>query len=103
MMFAPQLMNRSEELERGGFYTIATLGSHSALQILKGAHDEGFRTLATHGIDKPIDADPIRPFDPHHERQIVAGQQHDAIAGPVGSQPVDQSRGGWPIHAGDPP
>jgi 5-formaminoimidazole-4-carboxamide-1-(beta)-D-ribofuranosyl 5'-monophosphate synthetase len=26
-------------------YTIATLGSHSALQILKGAHDEGFRTL----------------------------------------------------------
>src|SRR5579864_6790668 len=28
------------------FYTIATLGSHSALQILKGARDEGFRTLA---------------------------------------------------------
>ncbi|MBC5811178.1 MAG: formate--phosphoribosylaminoimidazolecarboxamide ligase [Candidatus Eremiobacteraeota bacterium] len=28
------------------FYTIATLGSHSALQILKGAHDEGFKTLA---------------------------------------------------------
>lgn len=27
-------------------YTIATLGSHSALQILKGARDEGFRTLA---------------------------------------------------------
>ncbi len=27
-------------------YTIATLGSHSALQILKGAHDEGFGTLA---------------------------------------------------------
>ncbi|MEO9170821.1 MAG: DUF1246 domain-containing protein, partial [Candidatus Baltobacteraceae bacterium] len=27
-------------------YTIATLGSHSALQILKGAHDEGFETVA---------------------------------------------------------
>jgi 5-formaminoimidazole-4-carboxamide-1-(beta)-D-ribofuranosyl 5'-monophosphate synthetase len=27
-------------------FTIATLGSHSALQILKGAHDEGFKTLA---------------------------------------------------------
>ena len=27
-------------------YTVATLGSHSALQILKGAHDEGFKTLA---------------------------------------------------------
>lgn len=26
-------------------HTIATLGSHSALQILKGAKDEGFRTL----------------------------------------------------------
>ncbi|MCS7119677.1 MAG: formate--phosphoribosylaminoimidazolecarboxamide ligase [Nitrososphaerota archaeon] len=27
-------------------YSIATLGSHSALQILKGAKDEGFRTVA---------------------------------------------------------
>lgn len=27
-------------------YTIATLASHSALQILKGAKDEGFKTLA---------------------------------------------------------
>jgi len=27
-------------------YTIATLGSHSAMQILKGARDEGFKTLA---------------------------------------------------------
>jgi 5-formaminoimidazole-4-carboxamide-1-(beta)-D-ribofuranosyl 5'-monophosphate synthetase len=27
-------------------YAVATLGSHSALQILKGAHDEGFETLA---------------------------------------------------------
>lgn len=26
-------------------YTIATLGSHTALQILKGAHDEGFKTI----------------------------------------------------------
>ena len=32
-------------------YTIATLGSHSALQILKGAHDEGFRTLAVASRD----------------------------------------------------
>lgn len=30
----------------GGDATIATLGSHSALQILRGARDEGFRTLA---------------------------------------------------------
>lgn len=27
-------------------YRIATLGTHSALQILKGAHDEGFSTIA---------------------------------------------------------
>src|SRR3989344_7016697 len=26
-------------------YQIATLGSHTALQILKGAHDEGFETI----------------------------------------------------------
>jgi len=32
-------------------YTIATLGSHSALQILKGAHDEGFKTLAVANRD----------------------------------------------------
>ncbi len=28
-----------------GDYAIATLGSHTALQILKGAHDEGFKTI----------------------------------------------------------
>jgi len=33
-------------------YTIATLGSHSALQILKGAKDEGFRTLIVSPIDR---------------------------------------------------
>ncbi len=27
-------------------YKIATIGSHSALQIFKGAHDEGFKTIA---------------------------------------------------------
>ncbi len=36
-------------------YAIATLGSHSALQILKGAKDEGFRTIAIceKGREKP--------------------------------------------------
>lgn len=32
-------------MEASKQYKIATLGSHSALQILKGAHDEGFKTL----------------------------------------------------------
>ena len=36
-------------------YTIATLGSHSALQILKGAKDEGFQTLV-------ITTDRMLPF-----------------------------------------
>ena len=27
-------------------YKIATIGSHSALQVFKGAHDEGFKTIA---------------------------------------------------------
>src|SRR3989338_10184792 len=36
-------------------YRIATIGSHSALQILKGAKDEGFETIAIclKGRDKP--------------------------------------------------
>ncbi len=36
-------------------YKIATLGSHSALQILKGAHDEGFETIAIceEGTERP--------------------------------------------------
>jgi 5-formaminoimidazole-4-carboxamide-1-(beta)-D-ribofuranosyl 5'-monophosphate synthetase len=33
-------------------YTIATLGSHSALQILKGARDEGFKTLIITTLDR---------------------------------------------------
>ncbi len=33
-------------------YTIATLGSHSALQILKGAKDEGFKTLIVSPLDR---------------------------------------------------
>lgn len=33
-------------------YTIATLGSHSALQILKGAKDEGFATLLIATADR---------------------------------------------------
>jgi len=46
MMLAPRMEPWVGETGSGEFYTIATLGSHSALQILKGAHDEGFRTLA---------------------------------------------------------
>jgi len=40
-------------------YKIATLGSHSALQILKGAKDEGFRTLC---ICKKGTARPYRSY-----------------------------------------
>ncbi|MBC5829858.1 MAG: DUF1246 domain-containing protein, partial [Candidatus Eremiobacteraeota bacterium] len=46
MMLAQRVEPSVDEIRSGDFYTIATLGSHSALQILKGAHDEGFRTLA---------------------------------------------------------
>ncbi|GAC1310789.1 MAG: formate--phosphoribosylaminoimidazolecarboxamideligase [Vulcanimicrobiaceae bacterium] len=45
-MIAPALLPTPAQAKKSDFYTIATLGSHSALQILKGAHDEGFRTLA---------------------------------------------------------
>ncbi|MCX6726299.1 MAG: formate--phosphoribosylaminoimidazolecarboxamide ligase [Candidatus Shapirobacteria bacterium] len=40
--------------------TIATLGSHSALQILKGAKDEGFKTLV---ISTPERLDLYRSYD----------------------------------------
>jgi 5-formaminoimidazole-4-carboxamide-1-(beta)-D-ribofuranosyl 5'-monophosphate synthetase len=43
-----------------GLYTIVTLGSHSALQILKGARDEGFPTLA---ITTPETESLYRSFD----------------------------------------
>jgi 5-formaminoimidazole-4-carboxamide-1-(beta)-D-ribofuranosyl 5'-monophosphate synthetase len=45
-MIAPELLITPAQVTSADFYTVATLGSHSALQILKGAHDEGFRTLA---------------------------------------------------------
>src|SRR3989338_2926995 len=41
-------------------YKIATLGSHSALQILKGAHDEGFSTIA---ICKKGSEEPYRLYN----------------------------------------
>ena len=45
-MIAPELLPTPAQQEESDFYTIATLVSHSALQILKGARDEGFKTLA---------------------------------------------------------
>ncbi|HEV3156325.1 MAG TPA: formate--phosphoribosylaminoimidazolecarboxamide ligase [Candidatus Baltobacteraceae bacterium] len=45
-MLAPEFLSTRPNREGTEFYAIATMGSHSALQILKGAHDEGFRTLA---------------------------------------------------------
>jgi len=46
MMRSPQTAPPASEHGSTEAYSIATLGSHSALQILKGARDEGFRTLA---------------------------------------------------------
>src|SRR5579883_3497368 len=46
MILAPEIKPFVSDPAIGKPYTIATLGSHSALQILKGAHDEGFKTLA---------------------------------------------------------
>ena len=42
-------------------YTISTLGSHSALQILKGARDEGFKTLVI-ALNKQISFYKRYPF-----------------------------------------
>ena len=51
MIAAPQRTPLTPDSNVGHPYTIATLGSHSALQILKGAHDGGFRTLAIANVE----------------------------------------------------
>lgn len=75
-------------------YTIVTLGSHSALQILKGAKDEGFRTavVATpdrftlynsynNFIDEILEIDSWKNF-PKLEKELV---KRNAIIIPHGS------------------
>lgn len=74
-------------------YKIATLGSHSALQILKGAHDEGFATIVVATpdrvslysrfkfVDKIIEIPTFAAF-PKIENQLIA---QNAIIIPHGS------------------
>ncbi len=74
--------------------TIATLGSHSALQILKGAKDEGFKTLVIctpdriglyhsydNFIDEVIEIDSWKDF-PRLEKELI---KRNAIVIPHGS------------------
>jgi len=59
-------------------YTIATIGSHSALQILKGAQQEGFKTLAIclKGREKPYQlfkvADQIKIIEDYQDFLALA-------------------------------
>ena len=61
-------------------YKIATLGSHSALQILKGAKDEGFSTICVcvKGKEKPYEqfkvADKLILIDSYANFESVQGQ-----------------------------
>lgn len=75
-------------------FVIATIGSHSALQILKGAKDEGFKTLAickkgtervykSYGVaDEIIMVDSFDDWGPEIEAQLI---QRNAIVIPHGS------------------
>ncbi len=74
-------------------HTIATFGSHSALQILKGAKDEGFGTLCIciKGKEKPYQsfkvADEIvliDAYDDFFDREALL-QEHNAILIPHAS------------------
>jgi 5-formaminoimidazole-4-carboxamide-1-(beta)-D-ribofuranosyl 5'-monophosphate synthetase len=75
--------------------TVATVGSHTALQILKGAHDEGFRNLAVcrRGTEKVYQqfgvADEILTVEQYQELMDTAFQQQlvarNAILIPHGS------------------
>ncbi|OGZ60919.1 MAG: 5-formaminoimidazole-4-carboxamide-1-(beta)-D-ribofuranosyl 5'-monophosphate synthetase [Candidatus Spechtbacteria bacterium RIFCSPLOWO2_01_FULL_43_12] len=74
-------------------YKIATLSSHSALQILKGAHDEGFKTILVstpdrlslyrrfNFIDKIIEIPSFSDF-PKVEKELIS---QNAIIIPHGS------------------
>jgi len=61
-------------------FKIATIGSHSALQILKGAQDEGFSTIAIclKGREKPYKlfkvADEIITIKDYHELLKIQGK-----------------------------
>ena len=61
-------------------YKIATIGSHSALQILKGAHDEGFATIAIckKGFERPYKmfnvADEIININSYHNFPKIQNQ-----------------------------
>jgi len=61
-------------------YKIATIGSHSALQILKGAKDEGFSTIAicVKGREKPYQqfkvADKIISIDSYDDFEKIEDQ-----------------------------
>jgi 5-formaminoimidazole-4-carboxamide-1-(beta)-D-ribofuranosyl 5'-monophosphate synthetase len=76
-----------------GKYTIATIGSHSALQILKGAHDEEFKTIAIckKGSESPYRmfkvADEIISIDSYDEFPKVENEliKKNAIVIPHGS------------------
>lgn len=84
-----------EKMKKADFtqYKIATIGSHSALQILKGAKDEGFKTICICQKDqrKPYDsfkvADEIIEVDSFQhffrvEKELIA---QNAIVIPHGS------------------
>ncbi len=74
-------------------YTIATFGSHSALQILKGAQQEGFKTICicVKGTEKPYKsfgvADTIITIDSYKDYFAIEQQliEHNAILIPHAS------------------
>jgi len=74
-------------------YKIATIGSHSALQVFKGAHDEGFKTIAIckKGSERPYRmfgvADEIISIDSYRDFPKVQNEliKKNAIVIPHGS------------------
>ena len=86
-------------------YKIATIGSHSGLQIFKGAHDEGFKTIAIckKGSEKPykmfgvadeiITLDSYRDFPKIQEELIKKGAiiiPHGSFVTYMGYQEVEK-------------
>jgi 5-formaminoimidazole-4-carboxamide-1-(beta)-D-ribofuranosyl 5'-monophosphate synthetase len=66
-------------------YKICTLGSHSALQILKGAKDEGFQTIAV------CEKDRVQPYESFKVADKIITLDHFSDFGKIADELADDN------------
>ena len=85
-------------IRREGVYGDRRAGVHDHRRPIALA-----KPVCGHGIDEPIDANPVRLCNPHDERKPASGKQRHRVRSAAGGEPAGQSGLGRPIYAGDPP